>query len=560
MSHTTIKDAWFAPDAMVTSGLLGRYRDNIRAVHSETRGFAFKPSDETVNASTVLQDDDDLSFEVEENETWHVRLVLEFSMSAAGDIKLAFSVPSAPVGEVGYMIGMARSGNNPGSGASRVFDGELSGTEILSGLQVQNGVMVVDAFILVGATGGTVTLQWAQAAAAGNTTLHENSYLSAQRMDAIDGAASYTEIAATDVDGKSPLKTELGQQLRDNPVALYQERSFARKASDQSVAGSTTLQDDDDLAFAVGADEEWYFEIRLIATTLAAADLKLQITGPAGATGSWGGFYPVVGAAPEVFITNVPLSSVGAPASLDSTDDVVAEAVVISGYVVTAGTAGIIQLEWAQDTSNGTATTIHEHSFLVAHRMDVVDPAGATFTVIPDSHIDPESEIDDGTNVIEELADNAVAGFNAVRSLTVKDGDETVTNDTTLQDDDDLAFGIGADSTWVVTLLLDLVTPNPGGFKFQITTPDGGDVGYILGFRGMQNSGNVGQFLGDLNTEVSFTTGGVGRTPLTWIEAWITTGSTAGTVQLEWAQRTGVMGDTTVGAGSFMYARRLDDF
>ena len=562
MAYLTIKNAWVAEDAMITSGLLGQMRDNITALHDDTTAFAFKSGDQSVVASTALENDDDLFFTVGALETWHVRLVCEFTDDATGNLKIALTMPSTPGGEEGYIIGVDRSGFNPGTGSQTTLDGEVSGTPVVSALARTNGVLVADVFVLSGVTGGTARLQWAQNVANGTTTLHENSFLRAQRVDVIDVGAAYSEIASTDVDGKSPLETGLGEQIRDNPIALYQARAFVNKTADETVTNSTALQDDDVLTFAVGANEVWMYELRLLVSALNVADLKVQITGPAGATGAWGGFNTSQAAGAEPFSVTAPFGVVGAASALDNIDNIGALPVVLTGFMVTAGTAGDATLQWAQNTANAVGTTIHEHSFLVAHRVDAVAPGGATLTVIPDTDIDPESDIDDATNVIAELANNAPAVYNTTRAFVAKAGGETVNNSTTLQDDDDLTFSIGANETWAFLVLLDIVTPNAAGFKYQVTTPDGGDAGYVMGFRSVGGSGvagNVGDHKGTINAAVGFAIGGAGVAPQVWIEGWASTGATAGTVQLEWAQNAAVVGDTTVNANSFLYARRLDD-
>ena len=54
----------------------------------------------TVNNSTALQDDDDLTFAIAANETWHVRMPLIVTTNTAADFKLMIDVPAAAAGTV----------------------------------------------------------------------------------------------------------------------------------------------------------------------------------------------------------------------------------------------------------------------------------------------------------------------------------------------------------------------------------------------------------------------------------------------------------------------------
>lgn len=149
-------------------------------------------------------------------------------------------------------------------------------------------------------------------------------------------------------------------------LAWKSQKLVARKGSSETVTSSTTLQDDNDLSFAVAANEIWFFELYLIVSCpVAGVDLIATMVGPAGSTvvWSWGGqMYFTPASAPAV----VRSSSGGSPAT--HYVDNVPETVAIRGIISNGSTAGTCKLQWAQNTSNGNALTIAASSYLVATR------------------------------------------------------------------------------------------------------------------------------------------------------------------------------------------------
>ena len=145
------------------------------------------------------------------------------------------------------------------------------------------------------------------------------------------------------------------------------------KAADQSVTSSTTLVDDDDLAFPIKASEVWAAEFNLFYNGAIGGDLKVAFTVPAGATGNWSITGPAVaqssgvlentmqnGAKLDTFGTAI---AVGASGTGQAT-----ELAVIKVLVVNSTTAGAVTLQWAQNASDGDPTTIKKNSYLVARK------------------------------------------------------------------------------------------------------------------------------------------------------------------------------------------------
>lgn len=140
-----------------------------------------------------------------------------------------------------------------------------------------------------------------------------------------------------------------------------------RKAADESVTSSTTLQNDDELSFAVVAGEDYVFALWLgLFSTSATPDVKVGFTFPAG-TMSFG----VQG--------GDPTTSVAANSGATSGTTALAVGVAVSAAPVAqnarvngsfeCSTTGTVRLQWAQNVSDGTAMTLREGSTLIAHKV-----------------------------------------------------------------------------------------------------------------------------------------------------------------------------------------------
>lgn len=135
------------------------------------------------------------------------------------------------------------------------------------------------------------------------------------------------------------------------------------KTGDESVTSSTTMQDDDDLKFTVSANEKWH--IRLILRMSAAnvtPDIKITWTVPSGAVGRWWQVSDLVAS------TALPFTAIGLVSNISSNLDTTERTQVYEGYVVIGGTAGTVQLQWAQTVSDAGAVTVHEESHLIVTR------------------------------------------------------------------------------------------------------------------------------------------------------------------------------------------------
>lgn len=133
------------------------------------------------------------------------------------------------------------------------------------------------------------------------------------------------------------------------------------KTADQSRTSSTALTDETHLQSTIGPNETWIFTWLLSCVFSAVGQLKVAVVVPSGATllavaeMHPNGIVPAFGVA-TASGTGIPL------VSALSTSGVVR----VTATVANGSTAGTVKLQIAQNTSDGTATTVQANSNLVA--------------------------------------------------------------------------------------------------------------------------------------------------------------------------------------------------
>lgn len=544
MAHIDIPDARYAVGRAVTTSILESMRRNAFTLYQDTHFGIVKAADQSVNNSTVPVDDNDFFFEVEPNDIWHVRFRLTITDPTSAFMSWKFSLPSKGAPSYGFVL----ADTNPPRSVQLNFEADA--------LQPSGAVDIgwIDVILAIGATGGTVQFQWAQTSAkVGDTTILAGSILMAQRLDPIGAPKTYAEIADSRVDPKSPGTSGLGKEIRDAPFALYQERTGIIKAVTQKVNNTTVLQTDDELSFEIGANQVRQFSFRLRLATPSTAGLSIRIAGPAGVTGYVYGYYPHEG----IGTLRDFAGAVGATIALPTISTLFNDLVVIEGFIVSGATAGTVTLDWAQNVATVGDTEIRLGSFLSEHRLDRVSPTGVTYSPISLAAVAPEAPL---TTVLRDLRDNGVASYNRVRVFEQKPVDQSKTQDTTLADDNDLVFSVGANELWHALFVLDVSTGPVHDIKVQIATPDAGDAGTFRGWFELNAAGNLDSLKLDVNTSLQLNLIPAGSTSsVIFIEGYVETGGTAGAVRLQWAQNVSQPSATTVKQGSFVWARRMDD-
>lgn len=164
---------------------------------------------------------------------------------------------------------------------------------------------------------------------------------------ALPGSPTFEENPFT-----SALKRDLHINQRKGPLTVS-------KTADETVNNSTTLQNDDELLFAIKANETWAFEMFLPFTCENnTPDIKFAITVPASATLYWILVY--------MNTTKVEDTSGNAEWVEGANGLRIAS---ITGVVINSSTAGNVQLQWAQDTADASDTILKTGSYILAHQL-----------------------------------------------------------------------------------------------------------------------------------------------------------------------------------------------
>ncbi|MCZ6897642.1 MAG: hypothetical protein O7D95_02885 [Betaproteobacteria bacterium] len=135
---------------------------------------------------------------------------------------------------------------------------------------------------------------------------------------------------------------------------------FAIKSSDESVTNSLTLQDDDDLQATLAANSIYQIEVMLsVVSASATPDFKFQFTEPDG-TFLLQGFHAESG---DATLTSFPRDESSAVLAI-LLEAAAIEFIHMNILAKPAGTGGIFKLEWAQVTSDATATIVQAGSWM----------------------------------------------------------------------------------------------------------------------------------------------------------------------------------------------------
>ena len=144
---------------------------------------------------------------------------------------------------------------------------------------------------------------------------------------------------------------------------------WALKTVDESVTSSTTLQNDDTLLHPVEASTTYEFEALLALTGNVTGDFKMAFTFPAASTCYWGAVGPSSADAGFGTAGSAQLAATFGSASgtaVAYSGSTTAVVILVKGVLVVSTTPGNLQLQWAQNTSNGTATVVKAGSYLRA--------------------------------------------------------------------------------------------------------------------------------------------------------------------------------------------------
>lgn len=184
-------------------------------------------------------------------------------------------------------------------------------------------------------------------------TLRKNStgtVYARKRINLIEGTGVTLTVA--DDSGNDEVDITIAASVA-NPV------SQKVKSADETVTSSTTLQDDDVLTIALATNTDHFFDAWLYVNAPAAPDIKVAVTVPAGATLT--AEFRVAASGSTYGNSTLVTASGTAVTFLPNGDAFIR----ITGSVRNGATAGNVTVQWAQDTSSGTATTVKAGSTLM---------------------------------------------------------------------------------------------------------------------------------------------------------------------------------------------------
>jgi hypothetical protein len=173
--------------------------------------------------------------------------------------------------------------------------------------------------------------------------------------------AGDVRMAITGVDRLKVLAT--GVEVIGNITAeLINPALIAVKEADESVTSSTTLQDDDALQLTLAANSFYKLEAHLTVFSASAnPDFKYRFE--FGAVGNWSGLKEDADQSTG-FDINQTTNAITKTLSAG-----VATTIIVNIQMEIGGGAGPFKLRWAQNTSDGTATTVKAGSFMKAEKL-----------------------------------------------------------------------------------------------------------------------------------------------------------------------------------------------
>jgi hypothetical protein len=152
-----------------------------------------------------------------------------------------------------------------------------------------------------------------------------------------------------------------------------------RKTADESVSGSTTLQDDDHLLFPIGASEEWIADFYVAADEDAAGGqtgIKIAINAPSAATIMVLAAVIANPSTPDPTKNQaVTKTTTTIAAALDFTTTifnysaVVGYSISIHVWILNSTNAGNVTLQWCDSTATGTTLKFRKGSHMIANRI-----------------------------------------------------------------------------------------------------------------------------------------------------------------------------------------------
>lgn len=151
------------------------------------------------------------------------------------------------------------------------------------------------------------------------------------------------------------------------------------------------------------------------------------------------------------------------------------------------------------------------------------------------------------------------ADFDAIGIYVLKTSTESVTSSTTLQNDDQLALPVSANSKYTIEGLIIYDGASAGDFKVAFTTPSGATINWTAG--GPQSGIGVTSYNANVATSsgaaLALACNGAGNSMGANPKGYLSVSSTSGNLQLQWAQQASSATATRVFLGSWLRLTRI---
>jgi len=139
------------------------------------------------------------------------------------------------------------------------------------------------------------------------------------------------------------------------------------KSADQTIISNATLINDADMRFAMSASSIFEFHCYVRFSSGTGQDLKVSFSVPAGADARFNAIRKdLTGTFAGDGDWNAASSVTAQGAGVGSAN---ARTMILTGVAFTAGTAGNLIFQWAQNTSGAFNTTLYQYSYITGRRV-----------------------------------------------------------------------------------------------------------------------------------------------------------------------------------------------
>lgn len=152
------------------------------------------------------------------------------------------------------------------------------------------------------------------------------------------------------------LKTIDGVDLSVHTADFGLHAKIVRKTADETVNNSIDWQSDDELLFAVVANEVWEFEAFILHTSSTTADIQFRWDYPAGASIYWH------------YLVQNPIRYIETDSYTVQCNTTI-RLFIIKGIIINGATAGNLTLQWTQAVKEAYDTKVLANSLLKATKV-----------------------------------------------------------------------------------------------------------------------------------------------------------------------------------------------